>query len=124
VNAPRSDGFATPPVFKRKPALALEDDYEDTLVAGARALGYLVHVERKANTARGYRTPIKGNRGWPDVVIAGHGRLIVAELKRPGNKPTPEQLAWLVELRIAGVDARLVLVPDELDALLEELARR
>jgi hypothetical protein len=108
----------------RRPALALEEDYEDTLVAAARALGYRVHVERKARGAGGYRTPIKGDAGWPDVVIAGHGRHLVLELKRPPNGPTPEQLAWLEELRAAGVDARLLVVPDELDALLEELARR
>jgi len=104
--------------------VALEGDYEDTLVDGARTLGYRVHVQRKARTAAGYRTTIKGDAGWPDVVICGRGRFIVLELKRPGNKPTPEQRAWLTALVAAGIDARVLIVPNELDDFLEELGHR
>lgn len=100
----------------------LETDYEDTIVDGARALGYRAHAERPARSAAGWRTAVKGDAGWPDVTIAGYGLLLVLELKRKGNKPTPEQVAWLEELVAAGVDARLVTVPDDTNALLVELA--
>lgn len=100
---------------------ALEADYEDTIVDAALALGYLVHAERPARTARGHRTAIKGVAGWPDLVIVGRGRFLVVELKRKGNTPTVEQSRWLAELVAAGVDARLAYVPEQLDELLDWL---
>lgn len=103
------------------PVAALEADYEDTLVDAALKLGYLVHAERAARTARGHRTAIKGVAGWPDLVIVGRGRFLVVELKRKGNEPSTEQSRWLAELVAAGVDARLAYVPEQLDELLDWL---
>ena len=37
--------------------------------------------------------------GFPDLVLVRRERLIFAELKRNGGKPTPEQLQWLAALR-------------------------
>ncbi len=103
--------------------LATESAYEDTLIAAARLLGYRAHAERPARTLRGHRTAIKGDAGWPDLCICGYDRVLFLELKRPGNKPTAEQVAWLAALNAAGCDARLVYVPDDLDDLIAELRR-
>lgn len=106
------------------PASATEAEYETTIIEAARLGGWLVHAERPARTARGWRTPIRGHVGWPDLFLAHPGRRPLAlELKRKPNKPTPEQASWLLVLELAGIDARLVHVPDDLDALVAELVR-
>lgn len=95
---------------------------EDTIVEAAMLAGWRVHAERPARTNKGHRTAIKGHPGYPDLTIVGFGRLIVIELKRRPRKPTVDQLAWLAAFIDAGVDARLVYVPEQLDELLAELA--
>jgi len=106
------------------PRDATEGDLEDTIVEAALLAGWLVHAERPAGTVRGYRSAIKGVVGFPDITLVGYGRLIMLELKRRPNTPTVEQSEWLAELRSAGVDARLAYVPEELEAIIAELARR
>ena len=103
---------------------AKETEYEDTIVEAAIAAGWLVHAERASRSSKGHRTAIKGIVGYPDLTIVGYGRLIVIELKRKPNTPSADQLAWLDAFRAAGVDARLTYVPEELTALLRELAAR
>ena len=98
-----------------------EQECEDTIVDAARRLGYLVHAERPARTATSWRTPVKGDAGWPDLVIAGHGRLWIVELKRKPNRLDPRQVEWNRRLTAAGVDARVVWVPSGQQALIDEL---
>ena len=46
--------------------------------------------------------------GFPDLCMVRGERLVFAELKRAGEKPTAEQEAWLGELRrVPGVEALL-----------------
>ena len=53
-------------------------------------------------------TPVQGDVGFPDLVLARQGRLIFAELKREGRKPTPPQQGWLEVLATcAGVEVYL-----------------
>jgi len=60
----------------------------------ARQLGWLVYHTFDSR---------RSAAGWPDLVCVHEetGRMIVAELKRDGKKPTEEQRRWLVAL--AGV---------------------
>ena len=69
----------------------------------------MVHAERAAWTEKGYRTPIQGNPGWPDLVLAHpvKGKFLVLELKSATGKTSPEQKAWLAALRNCGIEARL-----------------
>ncbi len=46
-----------------------------------------------------WATHMEGETGWPDLVLARPGRLLIYELKRDGKDPTPEQEAWLNVLR-------------------------
>lgn len=104
--------------------LPTEADCQTAIIAAARALGYLVHHQRPARLADGrIRTTIQGDKGWPDLVIAGHGRCWAIELKRPGNPPSPEQVAWITALCAAGIDARVLIVPTSQHAFITELQR-
>lgn len=42
--------------------------------------------------------------GWPDLVIAGHGRVLFRELKTQKGRVTPDQHRWLANLYLAGLD--------------------
>lgn len=61
---------------------------------------------RHAWSNKGYRTPIQGSdpngfkgKGLPDIIAVRAPRLIFAELKDRYSKPSPEQEAWLENLR-------------------------
>jgi hypothetical protein len=53
--------------------------------------------------------------GYPDITAAheGQGRLLFAELKRRGKRPTPAQARWLETLTLAGAEVWVV-TPDNL----------
>ncbi len=72
-----------------------EDDLLCNVLDLARALDWWAHHCRPARTARGWRTPVQGNSGFPDLIMARGGWLIVAELKRQRERPTVEQAEWL-----------------------------
>ena len=54
---------------------------------------------RPAWSKKGYRTPLTGDKGLPDYIAVRPPRLLFAELKDQYSKPTPEQEAWLTDLR-------------------------
>ena len=60
--------------------------------------GWRVHAERPARTSKGWRTPVQGDPGFFDLVLARRGRVIFAELKSARGKLSAEQEAWLAEL--------------------------
>jgi hypothetical protein len=101
---------------------ATELDCERTIIAAAKILGYRVHGERTAWSRGKFSTPIKGDPGWPDLLIAGHGHLFAVELKRHPNKVTDEQEAWLDELQRAGIWSGVVWVPEGQQAFIDFLA--
>jgi len=45
------------------------------------------------------------NRGQPDRMFLGDGKLVFIEFKAPGKKPTPLQFHWLKKLNAAGFAA-------------------
>lgn len=77
-----------------------------------REIDFLRHVLAYAK-ARGwltYHTHIskRSTEGWPDVVFAKPGRLVIAELKREkGGRVTPAQREWLAVLRTVLSDVYL-----------------
>lgn len=68
-----------------------------TVTELAELLGWSWVHFRPARTIHGWRTPISGpmGAGWPDLLMVRGDRLIVAELKRDGAKPTHEQVRVL-----------------------------
>lgn len=95
---------------------AVELECERTILDAAAISGWRRHGERVAMSRKGWRTPVKGEVGWPDLVLARPGVLIVAELKRKPNEPDPEQLEWLRLLdTVPGCWGLLVWVPEDQD---------
>ena len=61
----------------------------------ARLRGWLVTHSRPGRTAHGWRTPIQGDPGYPDLTLIRNGRLVFAELKSDTGKVRQEQRVWL-----------------------------
>jgi len=99
-----------------------ERDFQRAVVELARLMGWRVHHTRPALTQCGrWLTPIQGDAGFPDLVLCRPPRLILAELKRVGGKPTAEQQAWLETLAsCAGVECYLW-TPNDWDAIVRML---
>ncbi len=72
-----------------------EAELQNSVIDAAQKLGWLVHAERAAITVKGYRTPMQGDPGFPDLVISKEGHFpIFAELKSQKGKQTTEQKNW------------------------------
>lgn len=77
------------------PATLSESLFQQTVMDFARLRRWMcVHV-RPARTEQGWRTPYEGDPGLPDLILARDGRVILAELKARGGRPTPMQRKWL-----------------------------
>lgn len=113
-----------------KPTDALDEKALQTAaIDAARILGYRVAHFRSVPVKRGPRvvweTPVQADgRGFPDLVVVGHGRVLWRELKVGRNTLSDEQAAWLEALRAAGQDAGVWTDRDWLDGLIEVDLRR
>ena len=105
--------------------MSSERDFQQAVVELARLCGWLVHHTRPALTQRGrWLTPIQGDAGFPDLVLCRPPRVIFAELKRNGARPTPQQQGWLDALSAcAGVEVYLW-TPADCQQIVETLQRR
>ena len=58
---------------------------------------------RPARTAHGWRTPVSGplGAGWPDLTLVRGDRIVFAELKVEGKRPTVDQVFVLSILDVA-----------------------
>lgn len=72
-----------------------EDELLTAIIQAAKRHGWMVAHFRPARTEHGWRTPMQGDPGFPDVVLSRNGRTLVLELKRLGKYATPEQEAWI-----------------------------
>lgn len=69
---------------------------------------HVVHWDTGRGRSGKWITPYLGDgKGFPDVVALRGDALLVAELKVPPNKATPEQLDWLDRFRAVGAGAYL-----------------
>lgn len=75
--------------------------------------GLLVHYEPDSR---------RGRAGFPDLVIAGLGGVLFAELKTPGDIVRPAQRRWLSTLEASGLVSVAVWRPLDLGRL--EIQRR
>jgi VRR-NUC domain len=83
----------------------------------ARLTGWLAtHSRPAAGRAGRWATPVQGEPGFPDLVLARRGRVVVVELKSQRGRLTGEQQLWLAELRAAaGVEVYVWRPSDWLD---------
>lgn len=99
-----------------------EAEFQTLVIDLAHVLGYRVAHFRPCQTGRGWRTPVQADgAGFPDLVIVGRGRVVVAELKRETAKASDAQLAWIAAFADAGVSA-FVWRPGDLGAIAVILA--
>lgn len=104
---------------------ATERQCEDTILEAAATFGWLAHATRPAPSNKGWRTPIRGNKGFPDLVLVRGSEILFVELKRKPNRVEPDQTRWLGALSDTGrVEVHVVWVPEGLQPFLERLARR
>jgi hypothetical protein len=102
-----------------------ESELESSVMDLARVLGWRRAHFRPAMLPSGkWATHMSGDVGFPDLVLARRGALIVAELKRSQGRPTPDQLAWLDVLgSVPGVTAALWRTEDWLSGEIEAVLR-
>jgi hypothetical protein len=74
-----------------------EEDLQAQILQLAKLEGWLRHHTRPARTQDGgWRTPLQGDKGYPDLTLAHpDGLVVIAELKTQRGKPTVEQDVWL-----------------------------
>jgi hypothetical protein len=104
--------------------VATERDYQRTILDTAKMFGWRIHHTRPAWTGKGWRTPLQGHAGFPDLVLAHEhvtGVLFV-ELKRSDNQLTEDQARWGTVLTAAGADWRELRLPDGLHDFCQLLA--
>lgn len=86
------------------PALT-EAQFQTRVIDTAYLYRWLVWHGRPALTQSGrWATPMQGDRGFPDLVLARAGVVILAELKADKGRLGPGQPGWLAAL---GAHARL-----------------
>jgi hypothetical protein len=97
-----------------------ETDFLQRVIDTARLFGWLVTHFRPAKTAKGWRTPLSGDSGFVDLVLARDGVVIHAELKVGRGRPRSDQACWGVALG----DTYRLWYPDDWDDILTELRTR
>ena len=83
------------------PAIS-EADLLNAVIELAHWRGWMVHHDRPARTAQGWRTAVQGDVGFPDLVLVRGSSLVFAELKSEKGKLTAAQEKWIAELRLHG----------------------
>lgn len=79
-----------------------EDEFQQQVIELARLGGWRVVHFRPARIVRDgktyWRTPVQGDNGFPDLVLARRGLRIFAELKTDTGTVTADQQDWLDQL--------------------------
>lgn len=76
-----------------------EADFLLQIIALAVVYHWKVHHVRPAWSKKGWRTPVQGNVGYPDLTLVRAPRVIVAEVKTDRGSLTREQKEWLDAFR-------------------------
>lgn len=80
-----------------------EAKLQTNVIQLAQALGYLVHAERPGRTQKGWRTPVQGDKGFPDAVLVRRtpkiGVIFFVEFKSETGEMSQEQHFWQHEIQ-------------------------
>jgi len=84
---------------------------------------YLVKEVRKLN-GKAFKVQSPGNNGFPDRLIVFPGnRMILAEIKRPGQKPRALQMRMIVFLRMLSIEVLVIDCKKQVDAFCEVMRK-
>ena len=97
-----------------------EQELENAIIDLADAYQLHYHHDRPARTKDSWRTAIRGQKGFPDLVIVGT-RTVYAELKSAKGRLSPEQQTWLTRLRNTGAEVYVWRPADWLDGTIGEV---
>jgi hypothetical protein len=81
-----------------------ESEFQRTVCEALRVLGWRFCHFRPGRTSRGWRTPITGDAGYPDITAVRGDRVLWIELKGEKGRLSEEQGRWLAALGLAGQD--------------------
>lgn len=102
-----------------------ESDFQRTVIATARYLGWRVaHFTRAVTPSGGWVTPVQADgAGFPDLVLVRE-RVVYAELKSDKGRVSPRQREWLQALTGAGQEAYVWRLADWNDGTIESVLQR
>jgi hypothetical protein len=66
---------------------------------------------------------IRSAKGFPDIIACRGSRLLAIELKSERGRVTEAQLAWLMDLKRAGVETHILRPSDWFSGRVEEILR-
>lgn len=99
-----------------------EAELQAMVIDAARWHGWRVcHFRAAQNRDGRWMTPLEGDPGLPDLVLARDGVVLLAELKSDRGQPTEDQTLWLDAL---GDHGRLWRPADWLDGTIQDQLRR
>lgn len=100
-----------------------EAEFQSQVIHLARLHGWLVHHSRPAQNRSGaWSTPITGDAGFPDLVLAHPDRGVVfLELKSDAGRASDKQRTWLRTLQAGHAEAFLIR-PADLQLVADRLA--
>ena len=75
-------------------AYLTEQQFGEAVIDLARYRGWRVVHFRPARTTRGWRTAMSGDLGFPDLVLARHGVVLLVELKTQHGRLGRGQREW------------------------------
>lgn len=76
-----------------------EEHFKDRVIQVAKARGWKVFHALPAQIRPGrYATPMQGHAGFPDLVLARDGQVLLRELKSETGRLSPGQKEWLAAL--------------------------
>jgi hypothetical protein len=105
----------------RRPALdCSEAVFQAAICRLASWAGYrIMHVPPVHDRRRGWITPTQGDEGWPDLILARDGRILIVELKsmKGAKRFRPGQKEWI---EAAGEHGR-IWTPADWDTAVKEL---
>lgn len=83
------------------PRIMSEKALQNAIAEMAQTLGYLVFHARPAMNKDGtWVTPVKyDGKGYPDLTIVGHDKVLFVEVKSAKGVVSPEQAAWIEEMQ-------------------------
>ena len=96
-----------------------ETQFADAVIELAQYNGWRVVHFRPARTDKGWRTAMTGDRGFPDLVLARDGVVLIVELKTQDGRMGVGQAEWGTALG----DCYRLWRPSDLNTIRDELRR-